>query len=299
MRPREKNDMGRSLKRVPLDFSWPEGETWEGYINPHGELVMDCEVCEASGYAAEARLWSERWYGNEPFSPEMTGSTPFDPNDPRIQEINRAKINRSEEVETGSKAWWIGHLRAVDFDDAVYRESVRMCRMWNSQWGHHLNADDVQALFDAGRLPEFGDICPSADKVNWWSLSGLGHDAINQWKCVEARVERNGGVVTCPECQGEGHTWPSTEAEKLYDEWKPSDPPTGEGWQVWSTVSDSPWSPVFASADEVENWLIHEKGYSEGAAEEFIKVGHALSLVIMNGQVYRDIESLNAAATEE
>lgn len=27
--------MGRDLKRVPLDFDWPKGKTWEGFINPH------------------------------------------------------------------------------------------------------------------------------------------------------------------------------------------------------------------------------------------------------------------------
>lgn len=27
--------MGRELKRVALDFEWPRGKVWEGYINPH------------------------------------------------------------------------------------------------------------------------------------------------------------------------------------------------------------------------------------------------------------------------
>lgn len=27
--------MGRTLKRVPLDFVWPKNKVWEGYINPH------------------------------------------------------------------------------------------------------------------------------------------------------------------------------------------------------------------------------------------------------------------------
>ena len=27
--------MGRELKRVPLDFQWPENKVWDGYLNPH------------------------------------------------------------------------------------------------------------------------------------------------------------------------------------------------------------------------------------------------------------------------
>lgn len=38
--------MGRTLKRVPLDFDWPIGEVWRGYINPHYE---ECTACLGSG----------------------------------------------------------------------------------------------------------------------------------------------------------------------------------------------------------------------------------------------------------
>jgi len=32
----------RTVKRVPLDFSWPKNEVWEGYINPHYKQCPDC-----------------------------------------------------------------------------------------------------------------------------------------------------------------------------------------------------------------------------------------------------------------
>jgi hypothetical protein len=37
--------MSRTLKRVPLDFDWPEGEVWKGYLNPHykGSECTDCK----------------------------------------------------------------------------------------------------------------------------------------------------------------------------------------------------------------------------------------------------------------
>lgn len=39
--------MGRKLMRVPLDFAWPIGKLWEGYINPH---YRECPKCRA-GYS--------------------------------------------------------------------------------------------------------------------------------------------------------------------------------------------------------------------------------------------------------
>jgi hypothetical protein len=41
--------MGRELKRVPLDFKWPEDKVWEGYLNPHYAKSHNCAVCAGSG----------------------------------------------------------------------------------------------------------------------------------------------------------------------------------------------------------------------------------------------------------
>jgi hypothetical protein len=35
--------VSRSLKRVPLDFSWPLNKVWEGYVDPHWRRCPDCE----------------------------------------------------------------------------------------------------------------------------------------------------------------------------------------------------------------------------------------------------------------
>lgn len=46
--------MGRTLKRVSLDFDWPVHTTWEGYLNPHYKKCQDCE----NGTTADAE-WLE------------------------------------------------------------------------------------------------------------------------------------------------------------------------------------------------------------------------------------------------
>ncbi len=39
-----------------------------------------------------------------------------------------------------------------------------------------------------------------------------------------------------------------------YCDWRAAIP-TGDGWQLWQTVSDGPVSPVFATADELIDWM--------------------------------------------
>ncbi len=46
--------MGRELKRVPLDFDWPQGEGWEGYINPH---YRKCPSTHCIDGSTPARKW--------------------------------------------------------------------------------------------------------------------------------------------------------------------------------------------------------------------------------------------------
>ncbi len=41
--------MGRELKRVALDFEWPENKVWSGYINPHYAKNHQCAACGGAG----------------------------------------------------------------------------------------------------------------------------------------------------------------------------------------------------------------------------------------------------------
>lgn len=62
-------------------------------------------------------------------------------------------------------------------------------------------------------------------------------------------------------------------------------------FQVYETVTEgTPISPVFATTEEVVDWLI-EQGYSDLAARGFVAEGWAPSMVIAAGRLYRDIES--------
>ncbi len=67
-------------------------------------------------------------------------------------------------------------------------------------------------------------------------------------------------------------------------------------WQVYETVSEgTPVSPVFASIDDLIEWLIREAGYSREGAEAFARDGWApTGLTTGDGQYHRDIEALAA-----
>ena len=55
-------------------------------------------------------------------------------------------------------------------------------------------------------------------------------------------------------------------------------PPTH--YQMYETVSEgTPVSPVFASKDELADWLVEEKGHTREAAEAFVDDGWAPSFV--------------------
>lgn len=172
-------------------------------------------------------------------------------------------------------------------------------------WNDRLTQHEVDALLEADRLYDLtkrwvkgeGWIDtghrPDADEVNAWQRSrhGCNHDGINRGICIQARAESLGVYGLCEHCRGEGSVW-LTQGLKVRSElWEPTEPPTGDGYQIWENVSEgSPISPVFAFLGMLVEWLI-EEGYSPDAARSFARVGYAPSMIAAGGALYKDIES--------
>lgn len=305
--------MGGELKRVALDFCWPMNKPWKGFLNPHYKAVK-CSACNGSGGSKFYHSLKDKWYGNAPFKPEERGSIPFSKYDEVIENIAKRNVGRSPEYYQE----YYG-----DSESAVSREARRLACLFNKSWSHHLNQDDVDALIAGDRLwdftrvprnggqraiveqkikdggnswlPENNGYRPTAREVNIWSLSGFGHDAINEWIVTKAECVRLGVSHTCDTCNGEGCVWKSEEDKKKYEDWMPSEPPAGEGWQLWETVSEgSPITPVFKTADELiahmclpgkERGCPWDKGYSFEAASKFVLgAGWAPSFVSRDGE---------------
>lgn len=266
--------MGREVKRVALDFDWPLREVWEGFLSPDRFDEVPCEACchdrppsvmdrlfpvarSGNGYSPHANHLHQLWYGYVPFDPASTGSVPLGPDTPAVRRFAERNV-----------------ASAPDFygrgEFAIIREAHRLATLWNGQWSHHLAQDDVDALVAAGRLMDFTHTCtredgwqkieppvaPAAAQVNEWSLGGFGHDSINAMIVVRARCEREGFSDTCPACQGHGSTEAYEGQRADAEAWEQSEPPMGEGWQLWETVTEgSPVSPVFATSEGLAAWM--------------------------------------------
>jgi hypothetical protein len=251
--------VSRQVMRVPLNFGWPLNEKWIGYESPPQLDEAPCQWCESTGFSQAARALQDLWYGKIPFDPASTGSTPFQPEHPIIQERAAAAIRRAPDF------YGTGMF-------AVAREAVRLAEHFNRAWCYHLAQDDVEALLAADRLWDFtrvwsrehrwqralgaGPTPVAAADVNAWSISSLGHDSINCWVVVKARCQAAGVPATCAVCAGHGshETYPGQREQA--EQWKREDPPAGDGWQLWKTVSEgSPISPVFPTAEDLATWM--------------------------------------------
>jgi hypothetical protein len=237
--------VGRELKRVPLDFSWPINEIWTGYLNPFEPI--ECPYCKGSGLNPATKEISDLWYDHDGFGTRWG-----------------YHYNVGRDGKPTKRPPW-----------KIWGE----CRAWQ----HNITQDEVEALFEGGRLMDFTHVprteeqrriaaekraaggngwlsesngyVPTADEINEWSHHGMGHDSINHWICVKARAKRLGIYGQCERCRGEGQLWATPEIKAAHEAWTEQEPPTGDGYQLWQTTSEgSPISPVFPTLDALCEW---------------------------------------------
>lgn len=290
--------MGRELKRVPLDFDWQLQKPWKGYVNDAGAGHI-CPECEGSGQSAAMRLLECVYHGYIPFSPASTGSTPFLYTDEVMQRSVKDKVERDPRYYgTGQ--------------EAIDREAARMADIYNGQWKHHLNEDDVTALLGAGLLKYMTHTqtknghwrrkkpahVPTAQEVNLWLVENwmaLEHNAVSA--VVSAECQRQGYEMHCPHCD-EGTVWASPEDKLKFENWEPTEPPAGEGYQMWETVSGgSPISPVFAYPEELARWLSRNPwGADRSSYAQWLRLitedGYAPSLIVSDGEVRTGVDAM-------
>lgn len=179
-----------------------------------------------------------------------------------------------------------------------------------TRWCDKITQDEVDALIEAGRLYDFTHTFTpgkgwepkepqpivTAEMVNKWSRKGLGHDSINHWVCTKARAKRLGVFGHCKVCGGEGEIWFNERVKELNDKWYDEEryePPAGDGWQVWETVSEgSPVTPAFPTKEALIDYLVQngdlwdqkraEGGWKREAAEKFVESAWSPSLVVFS-----------------
>lgn len=295
--------MGRQLRRVPLDFSHPHGSnapTWPGFLMSPDLVPPDCEHCDGTGSSPEGKELSDRWYGYIPFRPADNGSEPFTVETPSVRAF--------AERQCGQNSGYYGNTEV-----AIIRNAQRLCDLWNARWMHHLNQEEVDVLVDAGRLTDFthdwkgrdnggwvpNGYRPTAREVNEWSCVSMGHDSINQWIVAKFVAERLDIDTACYYCDGEGSTYRDAAHKEAYDNWEPTEPPVGEGWQMWETTSEgSAISPVFADPKELARYL-SINWRNDGSFEDWMNmiVGDGWAPSVMtdnNGEMVSGVKAINS-----
>jgi len=212
--------MGRTLKRVPLDFGWPLNTIWKGFENPYHPTK--CKYCDGSGLNVETKKLSDDWYTH---------------------------------LRTDDQEGWCYHLEKEDIQTLINNN-----RLWDftripiNDEQRKIVEDKVQKG-ENNWLPFDNGYVPTPEEVNEWARKGMGHDSINQWICVKGKAKRLGIWGLCPMCDGKGNYFCEDKYEKLHEEWKPIEPPQGDGYQLWETTSEgSPLSPVFKTLEELCEW---------------------------------------------
>jgi len=281
--------VSREIKRVPIDFDWPLYRKWWGYLRPDKYDEYPCDACEGRGYSQIALHLFDVWYGEARFDPAMTGSTPFTARHPVIWARAQRNVNDAPDYYGAD---------LVDEQVAVLAEAQRLANHFNRSWLHHLAQEDVEALLAADRLWDFTSVftpgrgwqrClggrpPTAAEVNEWSLTGFGHDSCNAGVVVRARCEAAGQPVLCDLCHGDGSFEVYAGQRDEAENWQRTEPPDGDGWQAWETISEgSPISPVFPTAEGLATWWSNpdrEDRYAKDwmpypAAHQFVLAGHS------------------------
>lgn len=85
-------------------------------------------------------------------------------------------------------------------------------------WNDKITKDELDALHEAGRAKEFKTV-KACNEANGPGARSMGHDAINRWILIEARLKRLGLPKTCPTCEGHGHVFTANKANVSLTLW--------------------------------------------------------------------------------
>lgn len=257
--------MGRQVQRVPLTFDWPLNKTWEGYLTPkrlNGDFCPDCYQLDYRG---------QRTWGN--------GSTPAN----KWLHAALYLVGMMAEDITAQSYEGTEHQFTQFGDDRSRLHPYLATLQGINVYEHRRPSADIIDLVSG--------IVGRDNRVSFGVGSDFAYKAAEVLKTA-AGLPESWGV--CPTCEGHGSVekYPGQRAEA--ETWEPTDPPTGEGYQLWETVSEgSPISPVFDAPEGLARWMA-SPSYTWGASspmryEDALRFiagdGWAPSLVVANGQM--------------
>jgi hypothetical protein len=251
--------MSREVRRVPLDFNQPIGQVWPGYLMPDDLDLPECPDCK-HGTERSTGYSLPAWGMTQTFYSHQFYGMPRDVQDRLAW---RDKISQDE----------VDNLLANSY-----------LRTWVP------NPDGGRGRWEA--LPR------TAEEVNASQRGLNGHDSGAMHTLVRYRCERLGLPFYCDTCHGDGHLG-TPEQVAAQEAWEPTDPPVGDGWQLWETTTEgSPKSPIYATSAELVDWMTtHPCGFAghamtREAAEYLVSGGYAPSMVAVGGELLDGPEAM-------
>lgn len=233
--------MGRELRRVPLDFDWPIGKVWDGYLNPLGGPCPGEGATCFGGYTAAGK-----W----------------------LESVSRLVSLIAEEGTCGTPEH-IAHFRQHgriyphpylrEFAQAPTTsppsEARRRVRAIDDKRERSLAEAKLFRDYPTELLPITREFTAFAEALNGGHKIDQMCGSSTSWRIQKSLVKAAGfdeAWGTCPICDGHADD-PAKRAE--CEAWKETPPPKGDGFQLWETTSEgSPSSPVFSSLDELCAW---------------------------------------------
>lgn len=216
--------MSREIRRVPLDFDFPLGQTWSGYLTD----AFDFPPCPDCTYEALPTLMDRLF----PSPRHGSGYTP------EAYAVSQTFYPHMIGGPMAERLAWHNKLGQAEVDNLVEHKRLDVWR--DGRWHQEpRTAADVNAERHA-------------------------HDSINRSILVEFRCQQLGITLKCPTCDGAGDV-ATAEQRQAAEEWEGEGPPTGDGYQLWQTVSEGgPVSPVFATPQELADWIRTEGSDLDG-----------------------------------
>lgn len=274
--------MGRELRRVPLDFDWPLNKVWAGFLNPHFKKCPAAAKNECHGGYTNGGQWLDAICRFLALLGEQAVSEPH-----AAQLRARGQIFPHPYLDGFAQA-----PRTRVPDDAMAKiQELPESRDRQQKLYEYMQRHPSQLLPFTEEIATL--IAGLAGGERPTSFAGCMYSwTIRKTILKAAGIDPDGNFGTCPVCGGQGIDPASL---KAYEEWVEEPPPSGDGWQLWETVSEgSPISKVYATRESFAAYLVGE-GYSEKAAEAFCESGWAPSAIMVDGKLYKDIESSELA----
>lgn len=240
--------MSREVRRVPVDFDWELKKVWSGYLMPDNFRETPCADCYSSG-STPAMQWIER--------------------------IGLMLDQLVQDVDDNAAGKEMHPWLALDQYPPVDRNKEL------SRQGMWVNYEVVRPT---AHIFEFVQALMAGDEDGRAFNRGLM--AQNRYGITRGLLRKAGLPEKwgwCKTCDGHGsveaYEGQRAEAEK----WEAAEPPKGEGWQLWETVSEgSPVTPVFATREGLVDHLCsanYPRRLTRDEAEGLVEAGWVPSAI--------------------